>query len=86
MKEQKILKPLSFSNDFQSVCRKSSPIVITSASQVQPKSWFPLSFRMALDEQDNLEVGSLKGASSSVSYSDDNESEQEGEFDSLIVD
>ncbi|EDS45743.1 ubiquitin specific protease 52 [Culex quinquefasciatus] len=57
--------------------RKSSPIVITSASQVQPKSWFPLSFRMALDEQDNLEVGSLKGASSSVSYSDDNESEQE---------
>ncbi|XP_039443796.1 PAN2-PAN3 deadenylation complex catalytic subunit PAN2 [Culex pipiens pallens] len=57
--------------------RKSSPIVITSASQVQPKSWFPLSFRMTLDEQDNLEVGSLKGASSSVSYSDDNESEQE---------
>lgn len=53
--------------------RKSSPAVIISSapSPAQQKSWFPLSFRMSLDEKENLEIGSLKSASSCSEISED---------------
>ncbi|XP_055596073.1 PAN2-PAN3 deadenylation complex catalytic subunit PAN2-like [Uranotaenia lowii] len=53
--------------------RKSSPSVTIShpTTQTPPqKSWFPLSFRMTLNEKENLEIGSLKSASTSSSSSD----------------
>uniref|UniRef100_A0A182PBX3 PAN2-PAN3 deadenylation complex catalytic subunit PAN2 n=1 Tax=Anopheles epiroticus TaxID=199890 RepID=A0A182PBX3_9DIPT len=51
--------------------RKSSPCVISSASSTasaaaahgMQKSWFPLSFQMSLDEQQNLDISSLRTAS-----------------------
>lgn len=46
--------------------RKSSPAVIISSAPTpaQQRSWFPLSLRMSIDEKENLEIGSLKSASS----------------------
>ncbi|XP_061511923.1 PAN2-PAN3 deadenylation complex catalytic subunit PAN2 isoform X2 [Anopheles gambiae] len=52
--------------------RKSSPCVISAASSSSTsaaashgmqKSWFPLSFQMSLDEQQNLDISSLRTAS-----------------------
>uniref|UniRef100_A0A182YA82 PAN2-PAN3 deadenylation complex catalytic subunit PAN2 n=1 Tax=Anopheles stephensi TaxID=30069 RepID=A0A182YA82_ANOST len=52
--------------------RKSSPCVISAATPTassaaathgMQKSWFPLSFQMSLDEQQNLDISSLRTAS-----------------------
>ncbi|XP_053669527.1 PAN2-PAN3 deadenylation complex catalytic subunit PAN2 isoform X2 [Anopheles marshallii] len=52
--------------------RKSSPCVISAATSSSTsaaathgmqKSWFPLSFQMSLDEQQNLDISSLRTAS-----------------------
>ncbi|XP_053681070.1 PAN2-PAN3 deadenylation complex catalytic subunit PAN2 [Anopheles nili] len=55
--------------------RKSSPCVISTASSssvattghIMQKSWFPLSFQMSLDEQQNLDISSLRTASNGES-------------------
>ncbi|XP_058837910.1 PAN2-PAN3 deadenylation complex catalytic subunit PAN2 [Topomyia yanbarensis] len=55
--------------------RKPPPSFNSNASnQGQQKSWFPLSFRMTLDDKENLEIGSLKSASSCYEGSDAHES------------
>ncbi|XP_055538321.1 PAN2-PAN3 deadenylation complex catalytic subunit PAN2 isoform X2 [Wyeomyia smithii] len=55
--------------------RKPTPTVGAGMSnQGQQKSWFPLSFRMTMDEKENLEIGSLKSASSCFDGTDYQES------------
>lgn len=55
-------------------------------NQGQQKSWFPLHFRMTLDMEENLDVGSLKSASSSSDSSESHDTTaKEGEYSAKVV-
>ncbi|XP_055627197.1 PAN2-PAN3 deadenylation complex catalytic subunit PAN2 [Toxorhynchites rutilus septentrionalis] len=63
--------------------KTSHAVTITSPpNQGQQKSWFPLYFRMTLDNKENLDVGSLKSASSS---SDSSESHDVGAKEDKLI-